>query len=297
MKASIDFDIWGCRGSRSLVPPRSRFGNNTSCYSLLNGENLFILDGGRGLGALGYAMGRQPRFQRVRRIFVLVSHSHLDHWEGLKDAEWFWDRNGRLDFRLFGPPQALAAIRRGYEHPSYVSLETLAQGKLHSIEVHPLRLGRTLDLAGWSVETFPLNHYSGSGARRQRVDAFGFLLQQGGGPAVAYLCDHEPTADTRSMEDRVLRRAQIAVLDAHFDSIRQHAFGHGSVENAAQVARRHSGLTVIAAHHGPTLTDAGIRAASRQHAHGLANFHLAVEGTTYRWYPKKREFKRLKRQL
>jgi ribonuclease BN (tRNA processing enzyme) len=290
---SVDFDIWGCRGSRSLVPPRSHFGNNTSCYSVLDRQNLFILDGGRGLGALGHAMKLQPRFQRVRRIHVLVSHSHLDHWEGLKDAEWFWERNGALGLEIFGPEQALSAIRRGYQHPSYVPLETLAKGKLASIAVHRLRHGRLLSVGGWSIQTFPLNHYSGGGARRQVLDAFGFLLTRRRGPAVAYLCDHEPTSETRAMEDRVLRRANLAVLDAHFASIRSQAFGHGSVEHAAEVARRHSQLTVIAAHHGPTFSDAGIRAASRWHANGLRNFHLAVEGTTYRWRGKEGTFRRL----
>jgi len=294
MNESIDFDVWGCRGSRSLIPRRSRFGNNTSCYSLLDQEDLVILDGGRGLGALGHAMNGDGRFQRVRRIHVLVSHSHLDHWEGLKDAEWFWEPIGRLDFSLYAPPQALAAIRQGYEHPSYVPLETLAQGKLDSIQVHPLRLDGALNLGGWSVETFPLNHYSGSGAGRQMLDAFGFLLGRSGGPAVAYLCDHEPTEETRSMEDRVLSRAHLAVVDAHFENIRQHAFGHGSIESAALVARRHSGLSVIASHHGPTSTDAGIEAALRQHGGGLANLHLAVEGTTYRWMVEDRAFRRVK---
>ncbi len=293
MNESIDFDVWGCRGSRSLIPPRSRFGNNTSCYSLLDDEDLVILDGGRGLGALGHAMIGDGRFQGVRRIHVLVSHSHLDHWEGLKDAEWFWEPNGRLDFSLYAPPQALAAIRQGYQHPSYVPLETLAQGKLDSIQVHPLRLEGALTVGGWSVETFPLNHYSGSGAGRQMLDAFGFLLGRSGGPAVAYLCDHEPTEETRNMEDRVLSRAHLAVVDAHFESIRQHAFGHGSVEHAAGVARRHTGVTVIAAHHGPTFTDAGILAASREHANGLENFHLAAEGSTYRWRPGEGAFRRL----
>jgi hypothetical protein len=93
------------------------------------------------------------------------------------------------------------------------------------------------------------------------LDAFGFLIGRSGGPAVAYLCDHEPTEETRSMEDRVLSRAHLAVVDAHFESVCLHAFGHGSIESAALVPRRHSGLSVIASHHGPTFTDAGIEAA------------------------------------
>src|SRR4030095_9600094 len=99
MKASVrprsrptEFDVWGCRGSRSLIPHYSTVGNYTSCYSVLYGRELFVLDGGRGLAALGQALFETKRFSKVRRVHLLLSHAHMDHWEGIKDAEWFWSR-------------------------------------------------------------------------------------------------------------------------------------------------------------------------------------------------------------
>src|SRR5580704_1705083 len=82
--------VWGCRGGRNA--PASRIGHHTSCYSLRAGDDLFVLDAGRGLVALADALldGGDPALRGVARVHVLVTHAHMDHWEGLKDAAWLW---------------------------------------------------------------------------------------------------------------------------------------------------------------------------------------------------------------
>ncbi len=118
----------------------------------------------------------------------------------------------------------------------------------------------------------------------------GLRLALKGGPVICYLCDHQPTARTRGLEDVVLDGADLAVLDAHFPNVENHTFGHGSIEYAANVARRFPGLLVLAGHHGPLSSDADIRRASRRYAGKLVNFHLAVEGATFRWSPSRQAF-------
>jgi ribonuclease BN (tRNA processing enzyme) len=293
LPGGIDFDLWGCRGSRSLVPARSVYGNNTSCYSILDGDQLLVLDAGRGLAALGDALSREPRFRRVRRLRLLVSHAHLDHWEGLKDAGWFWEGGRRLEVTVSGPPQALAAIRAGYRHPSYVPLEVLADGRLAALDFSPLQLGRAVRISRWTLRSFLLNHYSGSGRRRRFLQAYGFQLTRPGGPQIAYLCDHEPTPVTRALEQRLLAGAHLAVLDAHFADVAEHAYGHGSIEHAAGVARSRPAALILAGHHGPLATDERIAGALGRHGRGLDNLEPAVEGTTYRWSAARRSFSRV----
>jgi len=283
MKPRIYFDVWGSRGSRNLVPPFSRIGNRTSCYSLLRGPDLLVLDAGLGLAALAHAMAAEKRFRGVRSVHVLVSHAHMDHWEGLKDAEWFWSRNNRLDVTLHGTDQALKAIRSGYAHPLYVPLERLAEGKLRRLRSRSLKAGARLRLGPWSLETCALNHYSGAGRRRLFLSTVGYRISANGGPAVAYLSDHEPTSATRETERRMTRDGHLVVLDAHFPDIAHHAFGHGSQEHAARVARESPGALVLAGHHGPVRSDAEIEASRRKHGRGLRNLELAVEGRTYLW--------------
>ena len=290
MKARIYFDVWGSRGSRSLVPPLSRIGNRTSCYSLLRGPDLLVLDAGLGLAALTHAMSAQKRFDGVRRVHVLVSHAHMDHWEGLKDAEWFWRRNNGLQVTLHGTDEALSAIRSGYAHPLYVPLELLAAGKLRRLRSRALKAGARLRLGPWALETCALNHYSGAGRRRLFLSTVGYRITVDGGPAVAYLSDHEPTSGTRETDRRMTRGGHLVVLDAHFADIADHAFGHGSQEHAAVVARENPGTLVLAGHHGPIFSDAEIEASRRRHGRGLPNLELAVEGRSYVWSAARKAF-------
>jgi len=290
----IEFDVWGCRGSHNIIPARSRVGNDTSCYSVLAGDTLYVFDAGRGLLVLGYVMGRSRRFRRVRHVHVFVTHAHVDHWEGLKDVDWFWRRDNGLSLTVYATREAQAAIRRGFAHPSYVPLEVLAKDTVRSLDFRVLRAGETLEIDGFTLEGFPLHHYSGGPALRARnyLDTLGYRLGAAGGPRVAYLCDHEPTRTTRPVEERILQGCQLAVYDAHFTTMRDHKYGHGSQEHAARMARAHSQTLVLAGHIGPMWSDAQVFAAYRHYGRGLRNFRLALEGVRYRWNPRRGGFDR-----
>jgi phosphoribosyl 1,2-cyclic phosphodiesterase len=294
-KRIVEFDVWGCRGSRSLVSAGSSLGINTSCYSILNGREVIAFDAGRGLAALAHAVRSTARFRSVRTVHVLVSHSHVDHWEGLKDCDWLWYRNNGIHVRILGPRAALAAIRTGFAHPHYVPLEVLAEGTAASVEYIPLLPRSRKRVGAWSVESLPLNHYTGSGQTARFVDTLGYRVSLPGGPTAAYVSDHEPSPATLETEDRLLAGANIALYDAHHLDVRQHAHGHGSQEHAAGMARRHTDAFVLAGHHGPIRTDLEIRKAARRHAKGLSNFALAVEGTTYVWEERRRVFAAIER--
>ena len=72
--------IWGARGS---VPApgweTSRYGGNTSCVAVtLSDGTLVVLDAGTGIRSLGLALTPE-----TDRIFILLTHLHLDHIQGL----------------------------------------------------------------------------------------------------------------------------------------------------------------------------------------------------------------------
>jgi ribonuclease BN (tRNA processing enzyme) len=276
-----EFVVWGCRGSRSLLPSRSAIGNSTSCYSLRRGSDLLVLDAGRGLAALSARLAGGAG--GVRRVVVLVGHAHLDHWEGLKDAEWFWRKGNRLEVTILGPAEAIRTIRAALRHPSYVSLELLSVGTARRVRWGVLAPGRSRRLGPWRVRAVALRHYSGDHRRRFWLEALGFRVEAPDGATVAYVSDHEPTRATRSAERALIDGAHLAVYDAHFPNLDHQRHGHGSQEHAAAMARAHPGALVLAGHHGPTLSDAEIRAAHRRHGRGTPNFALAVEGARYRW--------------
>lgn len=292
--SAFQFDVWGCRGSRNFVPSRSKIGNLTACYSLLAGEDLFVLDAGRGLAALGHAIRTESRFKKIARVHVLVSHAHMDHWEGLKDADWFWFRGNGLQVTIWATDQGLEAIRSGHAHPSYVPLELLAEGTLSGLAYCTLKSGEARNIYNVEVKTSALNHYSGQGFSRRPLDTVGFRLEVNGGPTLCYLSDHEPGPDTLQTELSMMAGAHLAVYDSHFPDIKRQAHGHGSQEHTAEMARRHPEAILLAGHHGPMFSDEDIRATHKRHGKGLANFHLATEGTTYTWDARKTVFRAVK---
>jgi ribonuclease BN (tRNA processing enzyme) len=280
---SIYFDVWGCRGSKSHLPPTSEIGNYTSCYSLLDGEDLFVFDGGLGLVALSSAIRFDRRFASVRRVFLLITHAHLDHWEGIKDADFFWVRGNNLDVTIYGPEEAITSIQAGYRHPSFVSLELLSNGTVGLQEYRTFEHGDTVRLGRWTFETLPLNHYSGTPWDKSVLQTAGYRLSRRGGPTVSYLSDHEPSADTVETERKLCRNSKLAVYDSHFDDIVNQRYGHGSQEHSANIARATPDMLVIAGHHGPMYTDRELTETFLRHRQNASNFVIAVEGDTYVW--------------
>jgi ribonuclease BN (tRNA processing enzyme) len=290
----IVLDIWGSRGSRSLTPPTSEIANYTSCYSLHAGEDLYVLDGGRGLGVLSQAIASGRRFQKVKRLHLFLSHAHMDHWEGLKDATWFWENGNGLSLHVLGAGEAIQAIERGYGHPAYVPLEILASRTLKELRFSELEAGMNKRIRGWSFRTFALNHYSGEGSEKNVLETLGYRVTSPDGFVLSYLCDHEPNAATESLEDEMLDSAQVAIVDAHFAERSQHAFGHGSQEHAAELARRHPRTLVLAAHFGPTYADRAIRRTNHRYGRSRPNFALAEEGARFSYSPESGRLRRLK---
>jgi len=275
------FQIWGARGSRNSIG--SRIGNSTSCYSLAVGADLYVFDAGSGLLPLSAALTTDDRLGHIKRVHLLVSHSHWDHWEGLKDADWMWRKGNGIELTIFGPAEALKAIHQVCGPPSFVPLDILALGTLASLGIEEVSAGTTFQLPGASVEALGLHHYSGISPNRCYLDTLGYRLTVDAGPTVAYVCDHEPTAETSAMEQQAVSNADLAIVDASYGDVSEHAFGHGSIESVAQLARSFPNVQVLAAHHGALRTDEDIEAAAARHASDLDGFSLAVEGDRHDW--------------
>jgi phosphoribosyl 1,2-cyclic phosphodiesterase len=284
----IRFEIWGCRGGRNTYG--SRIGNLTSCYSLRAGSDLFVFDAGRGLVVLADAVLDADRMQGVSRVHLLVTHAHMDHWEGLKDAAWMWRPRNGLEVSVIGPAEALDAIRRAHTPPSFVALDVLAQGTLSRLTFVELVAGATMQLPGATLRAVALHHYSGVSPDRRYLETLGYQLLIDAGPGVAYLSDHEPTNATREMERDLMGSSQLAIIDANYGAIAEHAFGHGSVEYAAELARSHPGTQVVGSHHGPLRSDDAIALAHRTHGSGCENLAIAREGDAMRWDPAAQRF-------
>jgi phosphoribosyl 1,2-cyclic phosphodiesterase len=284
LRSQVDdilFQIWGCRGGRNTHG--SRIGNLTSCYSLRVGADLFVFDAGRGLLVLADALFEDNQLRGIERVHLLVTHAHMDHWEGIKDAAWMWRPNNKLELSVIGPAEALDAIRRAHEPPSFVALDVLASTTLARFSIIELTAGANLDLPGAKLRAVALHHFSGVAPHQRHLDTLGYQLAVDGGPTIAYLSDHQPTIDTGAMEREILSGSTLAVIDANYGGVHEHAFGHGSVEYAAALARRHAKTTIVAGHHGPLRSDDAIEDAHHRYGDDRGNLTIAAEGATLRW--------------
>ena len=72
--------FWGVRGSVATPGPDTvRYGGNTSCVEIWCGERRIVIDAGTGIRMLG----RQMISDGPTEFDLLLSHTHLDHIEGL----------------------------------------------------------------------------------------------------------------------------------------------------------------------------------------------------------------------
>jgi ribonuclease BN (tRNA processing enzyme)/ActR/RegA family two-component response regulator len=73
--------FWGTRGSHSVSGIEYlRFGGNTSCLEIREGNHLLIIDAGTGLTNLGNHLVKEPSIENIE---LLIGHTHLDHIAGL----------------------------------------------------------------------------------------------------------------------------------------------------------------------------------------------------------------------
>src|SRR6476646_5554067 len=170
--------IWGCRGSVPTPGPETvGYGGNTSCVEIaLSDDAALVLDAGTGIRELGFDLARRG----TRRIYLFLTHLHLDHLEGLRFFAPLWDPDVTVD--VWGPRSPVVSLRerilRGFSPPLFPIdfRDVPARITFHDLPAGPWRtdgLSLTSDLVLHPGPTV------------------GFRLESGGS-SVAYLPDHEP---------------------------------------------------------------------------------------------------------
>src|SRR5262249_18457344 len=94
--------FWGVRGSCATAGGHTaQVGGNTSCVEVRAGDQLFVLDAGTGLRALGAAL--EHKGQPIAAT-LLLSHFHWDHIQGFPFFGPAYAPSTRL--QVYGPERA-----------------------------------------------------------------------------------------------------------------------------------------------------------------------------------------------
>ena len=244
---SFRLRFWGVRGSVATPGKDTlRYGGNTSCIELWCGERRLIIDAGTGLRILGRTMlGEEPV-----DVDLLLSHTHLDHIEGLPFFAPAFGPGNR--FRIWAGhllpestiEQALGQLMSAPLFP--VTLDALNKQMTYC----DFRAGDILVISDKIVaRTTMLNHPN---------HAIGYRVEYGG-RSLCYISDtaHVPGEPNEDIID-LIRSADTVIYDSMFTepefAERPH-WGHSTWVEGAKLMQMAGAKRLVLFHHDPARND------------------------------------------
>ncbi|HKZ92583.1 MAG TPA: MBL fold metallo-hydrolase [Candidatus Limnocylindrales bacterium] len=243
--------VWGTRGSvASAGPQTARYGGNTACVEVRHADGtLIVLDAGTGIQRLGTEI--EPD---LRRIDIVLTHLHMDHIQGLGFFAPIFRRG--TEIHVWGPPSPTLHLRarltRYLSPPLFpIRLRDLrANFEFHDAPQEPFTIGP------FTVQADEVIHPGAT---------LGYRISDNG-RSLAYLSDHEPALGTgNGLADpawvsglRLARGADVLIHDAQYtpeERTQRLGWGHSSIPEAVDFARRAGAGRLLLFHHDPARTD------------------------------------------
>jgi ribonuclease BN (tRNA processing enzyme) len=227
---AINVIFWGTRGSYPQDGEAyHEFGGLTSCISIHQGRDIFILDGGSGLGKLSSYIQEKG----IKNVHLFLSHLHMDHICGLPSFSPLWDKDFEIHIYcgkdVSAPFGGVEAALAAFYAPPYFPIPWKDfPSKRH---YHDFDLGKSLHpQSTCQVDTIWLNHPGG---------AIGYRLNMGE-KSIVYLSD---TSHLEGAFERFIpfsQNAHLLIYDANFNENQFSQFshyGHSTWEKACELAR------------------------------------------------------------
>jgi phosphoribosyl 1,2-cyclic phosphodiesterase len=274
--------FWGVRGSIPMSGVEvHRYGGHTSCVSVgAPNTPALVFDCGTGARALG----RKLMARGTTDVFVLFSHTHMDHLFALPYFEPMLSPGCRITLCVpaLSRVEARTKIDRylnGIYHP--LRTEDFA-AELSYAGVVP---GSAFELGPYSIRTVRLVHPGGTIGYRVTLgdQAVCYLTDTGplAAPDEGVIAGESPTDREAELIDLVAG-ADLMIMDTTFtqaEYLERITWGHGYPEYAVRVAETAGVKTVALFHHDPDATDAHLDAiGERWSNHAAPRVFVAKEG-------------------
>jgi phosphoribosyl 1,2-cyclic phosphodiesterase len=244
----VNIRFWGVRGSIPVSGTRYlRAGGNTTCLEIQSQGHRLILDGGTGLRALGEHLGFQPV-----DALLLFTHVHWDHIQGVPFFGPAFHPGSSLT--LAGASRdsgrlrdALDAQMRPPQFP--ITLDAL-QARLAWRDVGS---GETFEHGPFRITALELSHPDGVLAWRIEAE----------GRSVVFATDVEHAGLIDPALVALSEGADLLVHDAQYTGAEYRGeagpsragWGHSTLEEACEVARRAGVGELALFHHDPQRDD------------------------------------------
>jgi phosphoribosyl 1,2-cyclic phosphodiesterase len=268
----VEIHFWGNRGSiASPGPDTVRYGGNTTCVEIRNGNDFILIDAGTGIRKAGEHIIRERGGNQD--IPLLITHTHWDHIQGLPFFIPAFIPGNRL--RIFGPHNHQSPFDQVIADQMQYSYFPVNFSQLRAdISPRTLHEGESFQLGSITVTPKYVNH---------PVPTLGYRFEAEG-KSIVFVTDIEPYRDIiyegvcdnedereefeevqRLVEEQnktlvdFCRDTEILVIDAqytHEEYERSYkGWGHTSMKEALEIGQLANARDVVFCHHDPNRTD------------------------------------------
>ena len=264
--------FFGVRGSISVSGPEfQEFGGNTTCVMLEGPERTVILDAGTGIRKLGKELMEDPKIGIERPCYLLFSHFHWDHIQGLP---------------FFGPaydPKRTFTISAIGKERTGMDLRSIFEVQMQE-EYFPVKLdgmGANIEFLHIMDDEYGVENASVRAVRHNHPGgAYSYRLQDLEGKVVVFCTDIEHGDEIDQNIVELARDADVLIHDGQYtpDELpRYKGWGHSSWEQAVEVAQQANVKQLIVTHHDPDHDDEFLLDIEKQVQQRLPNARLARE--------------------
>ncbi len=276
--------FWGTRGSNAVSGPEyTRFGGNTACLEVRNGEDMIIIDAGTGIRPLGNTINTN----KVKTIHIFLSHTHWDHITGFP----FFDPvfNPDIQVVIWSPVGFEKSTKELFtEMLAYAYFPVRLEDIRAKISFNDLRDGHPVSIGDITIDSHYAFHPGATLCFKIHVKgkSFGyatdnelFLGYQGNPNTIGkdhpLIRSHESIIEFFKHCDYLIHEAQYTPLEYQ----RRVGWGHSSISNAVILCKYAEVKEWIITHHDPKHTDEDLLDKLQLHKDILAecNLHCHVQ--------------------
>lgn len=240
-------------GTRGAYPTTSKenqkYGGNTSCIEIIDGDERLILDGGTGILEIDF-----DTYYKADRIDILLTHLHMDHIQGLGFCQPLFDP--QKEVHIWGPSDNTYSLKsklnRFLSPPLFpvVLRDIPCNLVIHELPNTPFPLGKFIITANFISHPGP---------------TLGIRIQCGS-KTVTYIPDHEPVLGKSHLYEgdewisgfELAKNTDLLIHDSQYSEEEYQnkvGWGHCSLDIAAELSSRAHAKRLVLFHHAPNHTD------------------------------------------
>ena len=241
--------IRGVRGSIPTTgPDTTRYGGNTSCSVVAEGDCMLVLDGGSGMQKFNLLHNTG-----IKRLDILLTHLHLDHIQGLGFFNPFFDPT--LDVHIWGPTSSTSLHARLSRYLSPPLFPVLLRDLPCKLTLHDIE-NSSFDIGPFNIESRYVIHPG---------PTIGFRISNQRS-VFTYLPDHEPALGSFELHNDknwisgfdLAFNADLLLHDAQYtpqEYQNKLGWGHSSMDDALKFSAIAEVKHLLLTHHDPSHSD------------------------------------------